>query len=194
MTYERFAHLPGCQAPIELAGRVHDFTGNHERDLRASLCDQIARASASVSNNIAEDFERGTTQELLTFIYIARSSAGEVRSMLHFLERRLQQEKTAIDPLKKLADSIPRQLWAWPEPLQNPPFKGTRYLNQQTRDLEERKKRAAASRKMSSPMLPPNHPLRREAEDRGEICNLNLKSPNLKFGVHPPAPHRGPLI
>jgi four helix bundle protein len=42
----------------------------------------------SVSNNIAEGFERGTTNELLAFIYIARGSAGEVRSMLTLLLRR----------------------------------------------------------------------------------------------------------
>ena len=41
-----------------------------------------------MSNNIAERFERGTTNELLAFLYIARGSAGEVRSMLSFIERR----------------------------------------------------------------------------------------------------------
>ena len=54
---------------------------------RYSLRDQIERAAVSVSNNIAEGFERGTTQEVLTFLYIARGSAGEVRSMLCMLER-----------------------------------------------------------------------------------------------------------
>ena len=44
-----------------------------------SLQDQLERAALSVSNNIAEGFERGTTNELLAFIYIARGSAGEVR-------------------------------------------------------------------------------------------------------------------
>jgi four helix bundle protein len=52
------------------------------------LQDQLERAALSVSNNIAEGFERGTTNELLAFIYIARGSAGEVRSMLCFIERR----------------------------------------------------------------------------------------------------------
>ncbi len=47
-----------------------------------SLQDQLEGAALSVSNNIAEGFERGTTNELLAFIYIARGSAGEVRSML----------------------------------------------------------------------------------------------------------------
>ena len=35
-----------------------------------------------------EGFERGTTNELLAFLYIARGSAGEVRSMLTLLSRR----------------------------------------------------------------------------------------------------------
>jgi four helix bundle protein len=34
---------------------------------RFSLRDQIERATVSISNNIAEGFERGMTQELLTF-------------------------------------------------------------------------------------------------------------------------------
>ncbi|MGM0539039.1 MAG: four helix bundle protein [Thermodesulfobacteriota bacterium] len=48
----------------------------------------MERASLSVFSNIAQGFERGTTNELLAFLYIARGSAGEVRSMLCFLERR----------------------------------------------------------------------------------------------------------
>ncbi|HEV2492399.1 MAG TPA: four helix bundle protein [Terriglobia bacterium] len=46
----------------------------------------LLRRGVSVSNNIAEGFERGTTPELLTFLYIARGSAGEVRSMLCLIE------------------------------------------------------------------------------------------------------------
>ncbi len=52
----------------------------------ASLGDQIQRAAISISNNIAEGSERGTKQELLTLLYIARGSTGEVGSMLCLLE------------------------------------------------------------------------------------------------------------
>jgi four helix bundle protein len=52
-----------------------------------SLKDQIERAAVSISNNIAEAFERGTDQELLTFLYVARGSAREVRSMLCPLQK-----------------------------------------------------------------------------------------------------------
>jgi four helix bundle protein len=87
MRYTRFEELPVWNRAIELAVAVYDFTSCSKFRHRYSLRDQLERAAVSVSNNIAEGFERGTTQELLTFLYIARGSAGEVRSMLCLLER-----------------------------------------------------------------------------------------------------------
>lgn len=43
---------------------------------------QIERASVSIMNNIAEGFERRTNKELKNFLFIAKGSAGEVRSMI----------------------------------------------------------------------------------------------------------------
>ena len=87
MKYSRFEELPVWNAAIELAQRVLALTSNRAFARQPSLRSQIERAAVSVSNNIAEGFERGTTQELLTFLYIARGSAGEVRSMLCLFER-----------------------------------------------------------------------------------------------------------
>jgi four helix bundle protein len=87
MKYDRFEQLPVWQAGIDLAVAIYAMTEKPTFEKRSSLRDQIERAAVSVSNNIAEGFERGTTQEILTCLYIARGSAGEVRSMLCLLER-----------------------------------------------------------------------------------------------------------
>lgn len=71
-----------------MAEGVYDMTDGPDWKESRSLRDQLERAALSVSNNIAEGFERGTTNELLAFLYIARGSAGEVRSVLCFIERR----------------------------------------------------------------------------------------------------------
>ncbi len=47
------------------------------------FCDQIQRASVSIMSNIAEGFERGTKQEFLNYLFIAKGSAGEVRAQLY---------------------------------------------------------------------------------------------------------------
>lgn len=44
---------------------------------------QIERACVSVMNNVAEGFERLSNQDFKRFLYIAKGSSGEVRSMLH---------------------------------------------------------------------------------------------------------------
>jgi four helix bundle protein len=84
MKYARFEDLPVWKAAVELAERVYGCTRRRFFSQPGDLRDQLRRAALSVSNNIAEGFERGSTAELLAYLYIARGSAGEVRSMLRF--------------------------------------------------------------------------------------------------------------
>ena len=81
MRYKRFEDLPVWNSAIELAVAVYALTSRPQFKSHYSLKDQLERAAVSVSNNIAEGFERGTNNELLMFLYIARGSSGEVRSM-----------------------------------------------------------------------------------------------------------------
>jgi four helix bundle protein len=143
MKYRRFEDLPVWQTAIELGREVYTLTEDPAFQSRYSLRDQIERAAVSVSNNIAEGFERGTNQELLTFIYIARGSAGEVRSMLCLVQGMplFRNLESAIQNLREKTESISRQLGAWARSLQDSDSKGRRYVNQKVRSQAEAKHR-----------------------------------------------------
>ena len=88
MRYTRFEELPVWKAAIEFALKIFEFTEKTENLFRGlgDTKNQLERAALSISNNIAEGFERGTTAELIYFLYIAKGSAGESRSMLCLCE------------------------------------------------------------------------------------------------------------
>ena len=142
MKYTRFEDLPVWQAAIKLGVATYTLTSDESFRGQRSLRDQIERAAVSVSNNVAEGFERGTNNELLTFLYLARGSAGEVRSMLCLLEKlpAFDNLKFQISTLKLQAENISRQLRAWADSLQNSEIKGQRYLTDKTRRMEKAKR------------------------------------------------------
>src|SRR5262249_5651988 len=137
MRYKRFEELPVWKSAIDLAVRIYALTATQEFRSQRSLKDQLERAVVSISNNIAEGFERGTNQELLTFIYIARGSSGEVRSMLRLLESLplFASLKPQMQHLNVQAANISSQLGGWATSLQNSEIKGQRYLTDKSRRI-----------------------------------------------------------
>ena len=160
MKYQRFEDLPVWKAAIDLAVRVYALTRDRVFSQPGDLRDQLRRAALSVSNNIAEGFERGSTAELLAFLYIARGSAGEVRSMLHFLDRlpKTDHLKSEISNLRSLAESCSRQIRGWADSLQNTDIKGQRHLNNGSRAAYEQTKRAEGFQRRIALSLHEAHP------------------------------------
>jgi len=80
---QRFEDIESWKKGRELTRRVyvHSDTGKFARDF--GLRDQMRRASVSVMSNIAEGFERDGNKEFRQYLYVAKGSAGEFRSLLY---------------------------------------------------------------------------------------------------------------
>jgi four helix bundle protein len=135
MKYRRFEELPVWQDSAGLARAMYEFTSIEPLRRHPGLRDQLERAALSISNNIAEGFERGSTSELLAFLFIARGSAGEVRSMLLVIEGwpTLDDFKSQISDLKNRSENISRQLYGWIEKLKESDISGQRHLDEKAR-------------------------------------------------------------
>jgi four helix bundle protein len=80
---ERFEDIEAWQDARLLVRDIYGVTaeGRFSRDF--GLRDQIRRAAISTMSNIAEGFERGSDKDFTRFLYMAKASAGEVRSQLY---------------------------------------------------------------------------------------------------------------
>ena len=146
MKYNRFEDLPVWRHAARLAVRVYALCEDDAFLRRGDLVSQLRRATLSISNNIAEGFERGTTRDLIIFLYIARGSAGEVRSMLTITQRMrgFEDARSEISNLISQSESISRQLRAWADSLQNSPIEGQKHLTAASRETWDKRKRAEA--------------------------------------------------
>ena len=78
MKIERFEDIISWKKSKELTLIIYRLFRNN-KDF--SFADQIKRAVVSINNNVAEGFERKSNAEFIKFLYIAKGSCGEVRSM-----------------------------------------------------------------------------------------------------------------
>ena len=79
----RFEDLEAWKFGRELAQSVYSLTRKDLISRDFGLVDQIRRAATSAMTNVAEGFERGSNKDFVRFLFIARGSAGEVRSLLY---------------------------------------------------------------------------------------------------------------
>lgn len=78
------------------------FDNNKDWDFRNQIC----RAAVSISNNIAEGFERSSNIDFRRFLFIALSSCAEVKSMLYLAQRLNYLSKEETDSLMTQSTEI----------------------------------------------------------------------------------------
>jgi four helix bundle protein len=166
--YTKFEDLPVWQEAARLYNRVLDLLEEPAAPLTPGFRNQLDRAALSVSNNIAEGFERVTKNELLSFLAIARGSGGEVRSMMAVVKDRprLGPYVRHLREIRMLAESCARQLTAWTASLEVSPVQGKRHLTGVERERRETAEKARAFRLNFLRNLKPSHPLYLSAEAR----------------------------
>lgn len=101
MRFDRFEEIYAWQKAKTLSVGIYEA---FETSKDFNFKDQIQRASVSVMNNIAEGFERQTNREFKQFLFIAKGSCAEVRSMLYLAEDISRIDKELIHKL--LDDTI----------------------------------------------------------------------------------------
>lgn len=115
---EKFEDLEIWQQAQDLAVRVYQLFGlNSPSRGDYRFISQIQGAAVSVSNNIAEGFDAGTSPEFARFLRISKRSCAEVRSMLYLAERleylsreRAVEEREKSEILSKRIAAFTRSL------------------------------------------------------------------------------------
>lgn len=148
MNYKEFEEIPVWRDAITLAREVFTLTNRSDFRRLGDIANQTQRAALSVSNNIAEGFERGSTSELIAFLYYARGSAGEVRSICYVMQAlpELSDYELQITEVMKRAKSIGRQLGGWLKSLKTTEdtMPGQRHFSERDRVRREQDQRAEA--------------------------------------------------
>jgi len=100
--------------------------------------DQIQRAAVSVMSNIAEGFERGTRQEFLNYLFIAKGSCGEVRAQLYVALDAGYLTEERFKSLKFKVEECSRLISRFIQSLKVSKFQGLQYKQARTQAQKER--------------------------------------------------------
>lgn len=114
--FDSFEEIVAWKKARELK-KVYLITEKTEFKRDFDFVRQLRRASVSISNNIAEGYERKTDREFSQFLFVAKGSAAEVRSLLYlaldlnYIEEKLFLElKDEVSQISRLISSFIKYL------------------------------------------------------------------------------------
>lgn len=107
MKIERFEEIIAWQKAKDLATKIYLLF----KDIRDfSFRDQLCRAFVSIMNNIAEGFERNSDREFRHFLFIAKGSSAEVRSMIYLSAELKYIDNQKLKELLEASEEVSRLL------------------------------------------------------------------------------------
>jgi four helix bundle protein len=127
MEVKKFEDLVVWQKARVLTNEIYKITKKSEFSKDLGLKDQIQRASVSIMSNIAEGFERGSKEEFIQFLYIARGSCGEVRTQLYVAKDQNYITEEEFQKLQKLAVEVSRLIYHLIEAVKTSSFRGQKF-------------------------------------------------------------------
>jgi len=84
MAIQKFEELLVWQKSQDFSVAIYKYFASNKD---YAFKDQITKASVSISNNIAEGFDRNSNADFKRFLFFATASNSEVRSMLYLAIR-----------------------------------------------------------------------------------------------------------
>lgn len=105
-----FRDLVAWQRSVELSLDVYRGTAEFPSDERFGLVSQLRRAAVSVPSNIAEGYGRGSKQDYLRFLKVARGSLFELETQMTIACRLGFLREQIFDRLDELTKEVGRVL------------------------------------------------------------------------------------
>ncbi len=100
----RYEDLVVWQVSVDLAVAIEAASARARR--AGGILNQMRRAAVSIGSNIAEGCGRGTNNEFIHFLSIARGSAAEVDTQLRIAFRSGHISRAAFEPMLASAQRI----------------------------------------------------------------------------------------
>lgn len=126
-TITQFEDFEIWQLANSLSNEIYDVIKSTDLDTDYALKTQIDRSAMSISDNIAEGFEREGNKEFIHFLSIAKGSCGETRSQLYKVSYRKYIDDKKFEELKSKTKLISKKISTFMKYLKSSEHKGNKF-------------------------------------------------------------------
>ncbi len=126
-SFKRFEDVLSWQRARILCARIGKLIEGEHFKKNFRLIDQVEGSTGSITENIAEGFERGGNKEFIQYLSIAKASCGETRSQLYRALDRSYINQSEFQELYDMVISISNLIQKLMAYLSSSELKGVKY-------------------------------------------------------------------